>query len=60
MMDFLDATTLLYLSKNWDGQGTLLEYAQKFQQTRDELGKLLKEEQSKSLKQALESGTFSF
>lgn len=59
-MDSLDAITLLYLSKNWDGKGSLLECAHKFWQTRDELGKLLKEEQSKSLQEALENGTFSF
>ena len=59
-MDSLDAITLLYLSKNWDGKGSLLECAHKFRQTRDELDELLKEEQSKSLQEVLEDGTFSF
>lgn len=58
-MDQLDAITLLYLSKTWDGNGSLLEYAQKFQQTRNELSTLLKEQESKSFRKRLENGTFS-
>lgn len=46
-MDALDAMTLLYLSKTWDGQDDLPEYAHKFWQTRNELDRLLKEEQGK-------------
>ncbi|MBD5356540.1 MAG: hypothetical protein HDR88_05990 [Bacteroides sp.] len=59
-MDTLDAITLLYLSKNWDGQGTLLDCAHKFQQTKEELEKLLKDEQDKPLDRALEDGSFTF
>lgn len=58
-MDQLDAITLLYLSKNWDGKGSLLECAQKFQKTRNELSKLLKEQEGKSFRKRLEDGTFS-
>lgn len=58
-MNSLDAITLLYLSKNWDCQGSLLDYAQKFQQTKDELSQLLKDEQSERLNRLLESGDFS-
>lgn len=36
-MDQLDAITLLYLSKHWDGSGSLRECADLFQQTRSEL-----------------------
>ena len=36
-MDKLDAITLLYLSKHWDGSGSLRECADLFQQTRSEL-----------------------
>lgn len=58
-MDSLDAITLMYLSKHWDGHGTLLDCAHKFQQTRDELNKLLNAEKDKSLLKALDGGTFS-
>lgn len=55
-MDTLDAITLLYLSKTWDGQGTLLDYANKFQQTKDELDQLLKD--NNGLNQELEQGSY--
>ena len=52
----LNAITLLYLSQTWDGQGTLLECAHKFQQTKDELSKALKEESGQKFIGNLESG----
>lgn len=55
-MDSLDAITLLYLSKNWDGQGTLLECAHTFQQTRAELEQQLRDDHG--LNQALERGNY--
>lgn len=54
-VDKLDAITFLYLSKNWDGQGTLLDYANKYQQTRDELAKLLNPD---TFNEALDRGDY--
>lgn len=59
-MDTLDAITLLYLSKNWDGQGTLLDCAHTFQQTKEKLVKAMCDERGQELKESLENGTFSF
>lgn len=59
-LDTLDAIVLLYLSKKWDGQGTLLECAHKFQQTKAELANALKAEQEQPLKQAVTNGSFTF
>lgn len=59
-MDQLDAITLLYLSKTWDGAGSLLDCAHTFQQTRAELDRLLREERGNALKQSLENGSFTF
>lgn len=56
-MDQLDAITLLYLSKKWDGEGSLLDCAHTFQKTRAELTKLLAQEHD-GLNDALESGTY--
>ncbi len=56
-MDQMDAITLLYLSKTWDGEGSLLDYAHTFQQTRAELDRLLLEEQDKAITQSLKKGT---
>lgn len=42
-MDQLDAITLLYLSKHWDGNGSLLDCAHTFQQTKSELQKTIVE-----------------
>ena len=58
-MDALDAMVLLYLSKTWNEQSELSEYAHKFQQTRDELDRLLRDERGKSLKQSISDGSFS-
>ena len=57
LMDQMDAITLLYLSKTWDGAGSLLDYAHTFQQTRAELDRLLLEEQDKAITQSLKKGT---
>ena len=57
-MDTLDAITLLYLSKNWAGQGTLLDCAHKFQQTKEELEKLLKDKQGELLDKMLSDSSF--
>ncbi len=43
-MDQLDAITLLYLSKHWDGTGSLLDCAHTFQQTKAELQAALRED----------------
>lgn len=59
-MDQLDTITLLYLSKHWDGAGSLLDCVHTFKQTRAELDHLLRKEQGDSLKQSLEDGTFTF
>ncbi len=59
-MDTLDAMVLLYLSKTWNEQGELSEYAHKFQRTREELDRLLREERGRSLKQSISDGSFSF
>ena len=58
-MDQLDAITLLYLSKNWNGEGSLLDCAHKFQQTKEELDESLKKERGNILKKQLDEGTFS-
>lgn len=59
-MDTLDAITLLYLSKNWDGSGTLLECAHKFQQTKTELADALNREKGEKLNDRLNNGSFTF
>lgn len=59
-MDTLDAITLLYLLKNWDGSGTLLECAHKFQQTKTELTDALNGEKGEKLKDRLSSGGSTF
>lgn len=59
-MDQIDAITLLYLSKHWDGAGSLLDCAHTFQQMRGELEQLLREEQGNALRQSLEDGSFTF
>ena len=59
-MDSLDAITLLYLSKHWDGRGTLLDCAHKFQQTRSELVNALQNEKDEAFHKPLESGNFTF
>lgn len=41
-------------------QGSLLEYAHKFQQTKDELHRLLQEEHDNALNQPLQDGSFTF
>lgn len=58
-MDQLDAITLLYLSKNWDGEGSLLDCAHKFQQTKEELADALQKERGDKLKKQIDEGTFS-
>lgn len=48
-MDQLDAITLLYLGKNWDGKGSLLDCAHTFLQTREELKKSLEHEKGEKM-----------
>ena len=59
-MDQLDAITLLYLSKNWSGKGSLLDCAHTFQQTKADLEAALKDEQGKPLQKHLSDGSFTF
>lgn len=58
-MDTINAITLLYLSKNWDGQGTLLDCAHKFQQTKADLEAALNGEAGEKLSKEL-SNDFTF
>lgn len=55
-MDQLDAITLLYLSKNWDGKGSLLDCAHKFQQTKAELTDALTKEHGEAIKERIAGG----
>ena len=57
-MDQLDAITLLYLSKHWDGSGSLLDCAHKFQQTRADLEAGLKKESSDKIRPRIISGDY--
>ena len=55
-VDQLDAITLLYLEKNWNGEGSLLDFAHKFQQTKAELSDALKKERSAAINERITSG----
>ena len=55
-MDQLDAITSLYLSKNWDGTGSLLECAHTFQQTKEALSKAMNDENRECMIQRMISG----
>ena len=53
----LNAVTLLYLSKSWDGGNSLLDCAHKFQQTKAELIEALRE--NNGLVKAILDGSYS-
>lgn len=55
-MDQLDAITLLYLSKNWSGEGSLLDCAHKFQETKAELSAVLAKERGETINQRIAQG----
>lgn len=60
IMDQLDAITLLYLSRKWDGNGSLLDCAHIFQQTKAELTEALNQEQGEKISRNIDSGASLF
>lgn len=57
-MQDLDFAALLYLLKNWDGQGPLPEYMHKFQETKKELEAALLAEKQERMDRQFQDGSY--